>query len=203
LRLYDPPRDLATPSPTTKNRQPWRSQQGFSYASKASHSGAGILSACAPQFSWNSLLLLPDSLAALPILVAILLIIRIRRQTERSRLLPVMSAGALLGASCWLRANSLLLAPFLMRFFPLLYPRGKRAALALGLVGAACLVIAPLRIRNAIVFGRFIPISLGAGQTPLEGIADYNPDGTLGLPQPGLTRNRLLRRSLTILFLGH
>jgi hypothetical protein len=33
------------------------------------------------------------------------------------------------------------------------------------------------------VFGKFIPLSLGAGQTLIEGIADYNTDSTLGLPQ--------------------
>ena len=51
------------------------------------------------------------------------------------------------------------------------------------LVAGACLAIAPLTLRNAMVFGRFIPVSLGAGQTLIEGIADYNTDGTLGLPQ--------------------
>jgi hypothetical protein len=54
---------------------------------------------------------------------------------------------------------------------------------ALVLIGAACLVIAPLTIRNATVFGEFIPVSLGAGQTLIEGIGDYNIDGSLGLPQ--------------------
>ena len=44
-------------------------------------------------------------------------------------------------------------------------------------------MIAPLTIRNAVVFGEFIPVSLGAGQTLIEGIADYDTDGTLGLPQ--------------------
>jgi hypothetical protein len=45
------------------------------------------------------------------------------------------------------------------------------------------LIIAPITIRNAIVYGKFIPVSLGAGQTLIEGIADYNSDGSLGLPQ--------------------
>src|SRR6185503_18219920 len=45
------------------------------------------------------------------------------------------------------------------------------------------LIIGPLTIRNAIVFGKFIPVSLGAGQTLVEGIAEYNTDGSLGLPQ--------------------
>lgn len=38
-----------------------------------------------------------------------------------------------------------------------------------------------LTIRNAVVFGHFIPVSLGAGQTLLEGIADYDETGSLGL----------------------
>jgi hypothetical protein len=41
----------------------------------------------------------------------------------------------------------------------------------------------PLTIRNGIVFHRFIPLSLGAGQTLLEGIADYDREGRLGIPE--------------------
>jgi 4-amino-4-deoxy-L-arabinose transferase-like glycosyltransferase len=147
---------------------------------------AGMFAACAPQFSWNSLLLLPDSLAALPILLAVLLIIRTRGQTDRARLLALLAAGALFGLSCWLRANALLLAPFATLLLPCLYQRGQRWLPALVLVGGACLVIAPLTIRNAIVFGKLIPVSLGAGQTLIEGLADYDPGGTLGLPQTDL-----------------
>src|SRR6266511_697379 len=44
---------------------------------------AGLMAAFAPQFSWNSILLLPDSLAALPILLAVLLIIRTRHRRPR------------------------------------------------------------------------------------------------------------------------
>ena len=157
---------------------------------------AGLLAAFAPQFSWNSILLLPDSLAALPILLAVLLIVRTRHQHQHPtraarvgtphrprRLLQILAAGVLIGVSCWLRANALLLAPFLALLFPIIYKRGERLRTALVLVGGACLVIAPLTIRNATVFGEFIPVSLGAGQTLIEGIADYNVDGSLGLPQ--------------------
>lgn len=144
---------------------------------------AGSMAAFAPQFSWNSILLLPDSMAALPILLAILLITKARQQPDRTRLLLILTAGALIGVSCWLRANTLLFAPFLLLLFPIIYQRGRRLSPALVLLGGACLVIAPLTIRNAIAFGNFIPVSLGAGQTLIEGIADYNTEGTLGLPQ--------------------
>ncbi len=147
---------------------------------------AGLLTAFAPQFSWNSLTLLPDSLAGLPVLLALLLIARSRHQnhrTNRSELLSMFIAGALIGVSCWLRANALLLAPFLIVLLLVIRKRAARWRPALALVGGALLIIAPLTIRNAMVFGSFIPVSLGAGQTLLEGIADYNSDGSLGLPQ--------------------
>ena len=166
---------------------------------------AGLMAALAPQFSWNSITLLPDSLAALPILLAVLLITRTRqpvgqaflpvpfRRKDRQeclsysanppRLLPILATGALIGVSCWLRANALLLAPFMALLLPFIYKRGERLRAALMLVCGACLIIGPLTIRNAVAFGKFIPVSLGAGQTLVEGLADYNTDGTLGLPQ--------------------
>ncbi|MBA2528025.1 MAG: glycosyltransferase family 39 protein [Pyrinomonadaceae bacterium] len=140
---------------------------------------AGFMAAFAPQFSWNSILLLPDTLAALPILVAIYLITRCRR---RPRWSTILAGGALIGVSCWFRANALLLAPFLALLMPIIFPRGLRLKMCLALIGGACLTITPLTIRNAVVFRHFIPVSLGAGQTLLEGIADYDEMGSLGLP---------------------
>jgi 4-amino-4-deoxy-L-arabinose transferase-like glycosyltransferase len=148
---------------------------------------AGFLAALAPQFSWNSIFLLPDSLAALPILLAMLLITGNLRQTNsanaRSPMFSIFAAGALIGISVWLRANSLLLAPFMTLLFLFVRQRGARLRPALLLVCGALVLIAPITIRNAIVYGKFIPVSLGAGQTLIEGIADYNSDGSLGLPQ--------------------
>ena len=141
---------------------------------------AGFMVALAPQFSWNSILLLPDTLAALPILFAIYLTIRALRRPQWSTL---VIAGGLIGVSCWFRANALLLAPFLALMIPAMFPRGLRLKMALSIFGGACLTIAPLTIRNAVVFGHFIPVSLGAGQTLLEGIADYDETKSLGLPE--------------------
>jgi len=147
---------------------------------------AGLMAVFAPQFSWNSLTLLPDSLATLPILLAMLIITKTSRRlndSARSSLLSLLIAGALIGVSVWLRANALLLAPFLAFLLLFINKRGARLRSALVLVCGALLIIGPLTIRNAIVFGKFIPVSLGAGQTLVEGIADYNTDGSLGLPQ--------------------
>jgi hypothetical protein len=140
---------------------------------------AGLLVALAPQFTYNSVLLLPDTLSILPILVAVYLLVR---ASKRPRLLTLILAGALVGLSCWLRANAMLLAPFMAAIFPFLFERGRRVRYALALVGGSILVIAPLTIRNFIVYNHFIPVSLGGGQTLLEGIADYDSDGSLGIP---------------------
>ena len=147
---------------------------------------AGLMAAFAPQFSWNSLTLLPDSLATLPILLAVLIITKTRPRPNapgRSRMLPILIAGAIIGVSVWLRANALLLAPFLAFLLLFIYKRGARLRPAVVLICGAFLIILPLTIRNFAVFGKFIPVSLGAGQTLIEGIADYNTDGSLGLSQ--------------------
>jgi hypothetical protein len=75
-----------------------------------------------------------------------------------------------------------LMAPFLCVLLPLLFERGRRSRYAAALLGGALLVIAPVTVRNAVVFGHFIPLSLGAGQTLLEGIADYDEAGRFGIP---------------------
>lgn len=153
---------------------------------------AGLMAALAPQFSWNALTLLPDSLAALPILLALLILIRTsqRRRSDRVSLLAFLEAGALIGISCWLRANALLLAPFLAPAMFFAGKRGDRSGPAIILLCGALLVISPLTIRNFAVFGKFVPVSLGAGQTLIEGIADYNTDGSLGLPRTDVELTR-------------
>ncbi|MBA2733467.1 MAG: glycosyltransferase family 39 protein, partial [Acidobacteria bacterium] len=79
---------------------------------------AGLLVALAPQFTYNSVMLLPDSLSVLPILLAIYFL---TRAYKRPRLLTFVVVGALVGLSCWLRANALLLAPFMAAIVPLLF----------------------------------------------------------------------------------
>ena len=143
---------------------------------------AGILAALSPQFSYYSVLLLPDSLAVLPILVAVYFLIR---AVKHPRLLSFALAGIFIGLSCWLRANALLLAPVLACLVPLLLQRGRRLRYSLALVFGAAILIAPITIKNAIVFHHFIPLSLGAGQKLLEGIAEYD-QGRFNIPKTDL-----------------
>lgn len=140
---------------------------------------SGALIALSPQLAYNSLLLLPDSLAVLPILVAIYFIIRGR---TRPSLLSAIAAGALVGLSCWLRANALLLAPFLAVLILVIFKPSKRLHYAALLVVTAAVVIAPITLRNLLVFHQFLPLSLGSGVTLIEGIADYDKQMSFGLP---------------------
>jgi hypothetical protein len=144
---------------------------------------AGLLAGLSRQFSYYAVLLLPDSLAVVPILLAVYLLLRARKQP---RWYYFLGAGALVGVSCWLRANALFLAPFLAVLAVITVPRGKRLAMAAAIIGGTVLVIAPITIKNALVFHRFIPLSLGAGQTLLEGIAEYDGEGRFGIPKTDL-----------------
>lgn len=147
----------------------------------------GVLAALSPQFAYFSVLLLPDSLVVLPVLLAVYFIVRSKRHYRFSSLLI---SGALVGLSCWLRANALLLPLFLAALAGFVVPRGKRLSAAVTVIGGAILVIAPITIKNAVVFHRFIPLSLGTGQTLLEGIADYDEHNRFNIPGTDLGLQR-------------
>lgn len=143
----------------------------------------GFLAAISPQFAYFPIVLLPDSLVVPPILLAIWLLIR---DKKTPRLANFAIAGAFIGLSCWFRANALFLPFILALLTPLFVARGKRLHAAAALVAGALLTIAPITIKNAIVFRSFIPLSLGAGQTFLEGIADYDEAKRFNIPNTDL-----------------
>ena len=140
---------------------------------------AGFLVALAPQFAWNSVLLLPDTLAVFPLLLAGYFLVLAFKKPGLGKLL---TAGVFVGLSCWLRANALLMGPFLALLVVLVFDGKRRWRYAAALLCGALLMIAPLTIRNWVVFNHFIPVSLGAGQTMLEGISDYDPSRRFGIP---------------------
>ena len=151
----------------------------------------GVLAALSPQFAYFSVLLLPDSLVVLPVLLSVYFIVRSRRLY---RLSSFLISGALVGLSCWFRANALLLPLFLAALAVLVVSRGKRLSAALAIIGGAILVVAPITIKNAVVFHRFIPLSLGTGQTLLEGIADYDEHNRFNVPKTDLGLQRQEKR---------
>jgi hypothetical protein len=140
---------------------------------------SGLLVALSPHLAYYSLWLSPDTLAVLPLLLAIYLFLRASKQPK---IITVMAAGALIGLSCWLRANALLLAPMLAATSVLLFERGKRLHYSAALVGATLVVILPITIRNLAVFHRFIPLSLPFGINLIQGIAEYDKEGRFGMP---------------------
>jgi hypothetical protein len=140
---------------------------------------AGSLAALSPQLAYYSGILLPDSPATLPILLAIYFIIRANKSNS---LAAVVAAGALIGVSCWLRSIALLMAQFLGVLLFVITERRRRMRCAAALVGACIIIVAPITIRNLVVFHRFIPLSLGVGQMLNVGISDYDKDKRFGLP---------------------
>jgi hypothetical protein len=140
---------------------------------------AGLLVGLSPHLAYYSLLVAPDSLAVLPILLAIYFVIR---ASKRPRLVTILAAGAMIGLSCWLRSNALLLALFIAALAGLVFARDKRVSYSLATVCAAMILIAPITLRNWIVYQRFIPLSLGAGITMMEGIAVFDKEGRFDLP---------------------
>jgi hypothetical protein len=138
---------------------------------------AGMLTALSPQLAHYSLVFSPDSLAVLPILFSIYLIVLAMKK-------PKLIYLALIGVSCWIRANALALAPFLaLLMIPLVFERGRRLRNSLTFMAGALIVVAPITLRNYIVFHRFIPISIAAGLNLAEGIGNFDPEGKLGMPR--------------------
>jgi 4-amino-4-deoxy-L-arabinose transferase-like glycosyltransferase len=93
---------------------------------------------------------------------------------KRQSLGWAIGAGCLVGASCWLRANAMLLV-FFWALALLLFVRAtwrRRVLLAAGVTLAATLVIAPIVVRNVFAFHAFVPTGLGAGTNLWEGIGE-------------------------------
>ena len=139
---------------------------------------AGLFVAVSPQLSFYSIVLLPDSIVGIPLLLATYLLVLARK---RPKAWKIFGAGVFIGISCWLRADTLLLAPFLCLFIPVWFPRGLWWRYGALLVAAFVLAIAPITIRNLVVFKSFIPLSLGTGHNLTTGIADYDPPKRFGL----------------------
>lgn len=139
---------------------------------------ASGLVAFSPKYAFYSLVLTPESLAVMPVLLATLLFVKADKHPSYR---IYSAAGALIGISCWLRADALLLAPFLA-FITVWLGKHNRWRYALTLVSACMLLVAPITLRNLIRFRRFVPVSVGAGTLMLQGIAEYDSEKRFGLP---------------------
>src|SRR5262249_50462418 len=142
---------------------------------------AGILAAVSHHLSYYSNLVLPDSLAALPILLAVYLLVLARR-LRANRLAAYILAGSLFGAATWLRANLLLMGPLVAVIIMFAAAERRREIGQAWLIALLpFLVIAPITIRNYLVFHQFVPISENMGIVLWEGIGDAG-GGEFGAP---------------------
>jgi len=146
---------------------------------------SGLLAAIEHHLSHISNFILPDSIAALPLLAAIYLLV-IATRLRQNTYWAWVAAGVLLGSAAWFRAQTMLLAPFaavvLVTIAAPRLPALKRAVL---LPLACVLVIAPITLRNYLVYGEFVPVHIGMGIVLWEGIADASGDrfGAVALDQ--------------------
>jgi hypothetical protein len=133
---------------------------------------AGGLAALSPLLALYGATPLADAPTSWVILGGVwMLLLAAKRQSWRWAL----GAGLMVGASCWLRANALLLG--LIWALALMLAAGgawRERVLRLGLpvlLGAA-LLVAPIVVRNAIAFQAFLPTGLGLGTNLWEGIGE-------------------------------
>ena len=100
---------------------------------------------------------------------------------KRRSLMWALAAGLMVGASCWLRANALLL-PLFWAVALLLTKTSwrKRVALSAMLVLGTLLLVTPLLVRNVVAFHIFAPTGLGVGTNLWEGIGETDRAAEFG-----------------------
>jgi hypothetical protein len=143
---------------------------------------AGLMMAVSPQFAYLSLVLKPDTLTVVPVLAAVLFVVR---GATTNRVRDWVAAGALLGVACWLRQNALLLAPALAAVALVLWWSRRNLAGAVALVGVCFAIVAPITIRNVAIYGTPIPVTTGSGFALLSGLARDDYAGRYGLARFG------------------
>lgn len=136
---------------------------------------AGVLVAISPHIAATSNLILADAIASIPLILAFLVALPAIQGvvSERSEVVRLVLMGVLIGIGVWIRPNVVLLGPFAALFLFFLLGRSKRALLLSAMVVAtSLLVVSPITLRNWLVFGEFVPVSINGGITLWQGVAD-------------------------------
>jgi hypothetical protein len=141
---------------------------------------AGLLTAASHHLSHYSNLILPDSLSTLPIVAGVYFLAKAwKTNTEgdetnglRIYLFYALS-GIMLGISAWIRPNAMMLAPFVLAMLVAISAR-RWQAIKYGAVMlmATVVTISPITIRNYVIYGEFVPISINLGIVLWQGIGD-------------------------------
>jgi hypothetical protein len=143
----------------------------------------GLLISISPHLGYSCVYLSPESMFVLPVALA-MCSLYLATRGDRERLTFFIVAGLFLGIACWLRANALAMSPF-FALLCWLSSRKRRKALkgVLAMVLTTCIVIAPITIRNYLLTGRFIPLTVGLGVVFMQSVSDYDFDKKYGLPK--------------------
>ncbi len=143
---------------------------------------AGFLAALSPLLALIGVTPTGDALASWLVLAgAFFLIIAAKRES----IVYAIAAGALLGASCWLRVNPLFMtlcwAAAIFVFLNTVWRR--RMLLASAIVLATLIVISPVVVRNLVVFyPEVAPTGLNIGWNLLAGIGETERGAEFGAP---------------------
>lgn len=130
---------------------------------------SGLILAVTPHFAHYANVMLPDEPCVALVLLGVLCVVKGR---GRAPLRWHALAGLALGVSTWLRPNTLALAAFLGFGLVALEPWAVTKKRALVLAGTAAAVVAPITLRNYLLYGAFVPVSTNMGIVLWEGIAD-------------------------------
>lgn len=132
---------------------------------------AGALAALSPLLALYGSIPLADAPTSWTVLGGVwMFLLALKRHSWRWAL----GAGSLIGASCWLRANGLLLAmvwAVSLLFFMRVTWREK-LSLSGAILSSMLLLVTPILIRNAVAFHAFLPTGLGVGTNLWEGIGE-------------------------------
>src|SRR5262245_24082801 len=143
---------------------------------------AGVLGALSPLLAYAGAAPGPDAPTSWLVLGAILLFLL---SAKRQKVYFALGAGALLGLACWIRVNPLfLLVPWALSLFIFVKAnRRQRILLAGAITLSTLLVIAPVVIRNLVVFyPEIAPTGLGIGWNFWAGIVETERGPEFGAP---------------------
>lgn len=132
---------------------------------------AGYLAALSPLLAFNGATPLADSPTAWIVVGgAWMMLLAWKRLSWRWAL----GAGMMMGASCWLRANALLLGVWCALALLLLVRASWRTGLRLSAVFmlGVLLLVAPVIVRNSRAFKAFVPGGMGVGTNLWEGLGE-------------------------------
>jgi len=141
--------------------------------------GSGSLAALSPLLAVYGASPLADAPTSWLVLGGVwLLVIAVQNQNWYWAL----GAGLMVGASCWIRANGVLLAVVFAGVVMLGMTAAwrTRAVAAVAILIGTFVVVAPVVIRNSVAFGTFVPAGLGAGTNLWEGIGETSRAAEFG-----------------------